>query len=150
MSTDHMRQHFIIQQPIFYCQVRRISETGQWFFLGLSGWKLCLATFKHLRNPYQLMLIPLTLWCGSEHSFLTTDYTAVRTLSICIERCSLFQHLIYNQAFITYPQGVAHVGYVMICYGDFIVSYYQQLIAVIADLWGLADAVWQTQVNCKI
>lgn len=63
---------------------------------GLTGWRLFVATFKQMKNPYQLILIPLTFWCGFEQAFLTADYT---------------------EAFITCPWGVAYVGFVLICYG---------------------------------
>lgn len=44
---------------------------------GLSGWKLFVATFQQMKNPYQIILIPLTLWCGFEQAFLTADFTEV-------------------------------------------------------------------------
>ena len=29
---------------------------------GKTGWRLLAATFQHMRNPYQILIIPLTLW----------------------------------------------------------------------------------------
>lgn len=45
---------------------------------GLTGVKLLLATFKQMLNPYQILIIPLTMWSGFEQAFLTADFTAVR------------------------------------------------------------------------
>jgi len=30
-----------------------------------------------MRNPYQLLIVPLTLWSGFEQAFLTAEFTAV-------------------------------------------------------------------------
>lgn len=43
----------------------------------LSGIGLFLATGKHMRNPYQILLIPITIWSGLEQGFFISDYTQV-------------------------------------------------------------------------
>ncbi len=43
----------------------------------MSGMKLLVATFKHLKKPYQLLIIPLTFWSGIEQGFFGADFTAV-------------------------------------------------------------------------
>ncbi len=43
----------------------------------LTGVQLLIATFRHLRNPFQLLLIPLTMWSGFEQGFFGADFTAV-------------------------------------------------------------------------
>ncbi|XP_042205187.1 UNC93-like protein isoform X3 [Homarus americanus] len=132
---------------------------------GKSGWELLVATFNHMRHPYQLLIIPLTMWSGVEQAFLGADYTA---------------------AYVSCGLGVHMVGYVMICYGvcDAICSItFSPLVKmvgrvpiftmgaiinlgiaialrswtphpddvvlffVMAGLWGVSDAVWQTQIN---
>jgi len=131
----------------------------------LSGSQLLVATFKHMKKPYQLLVIPLTLWSGVEQGFLASDYTA---------------------GYVSCVLGVHNVGYVLICYGIFdalfsvsfgaIIKYTGRvpifvlgalinLVVVIilfewtpnssqayvffilAAMWGIADAVWQTQIN---
>ena len=42
-----------------------------------SGVQLLVATFKHMRKPYQLFIIPLTFWSGVEQGFFGADFTAV-------------------------------------------------------------------------
>ncbi|XP_050733417.1 protein unc-93 homolog A-like isoform X2 [Eriocheir sinensis] len=130
-----------------------------------SNLQLLIATFNHMRHPYQLLIIPLTIWSGVEQGFFQSDYTA---------------------AYVSCGLGVHMVGYVMICYGvcDAICSitfsplvkvvgrvpifimgalinigiiialiYWRPhpddmvIFFVLAGLWGVADAVWQTQIN---
>ncbi|CAL4066106.1 unnamed protein product, partial [Meganyctiphanes norvegica] len=130
-----------------------------------TGLQLVVATFNLMRNPYQLLIIPLTIWSGLEQAFIGADFTASYV------QCGL---------------GVEMVGYVLICYGvvDSIFSLslshvvklvgripvftmgavinFSVIIAllfwvpdpdqpvlffVFAGLWGVSDAVWQTQIN---
>ena len=46
---------------------------------GKSGLSLLVATFQHLKKPYQVLIIPLTMWSGVEQGFFGSDFTAVRT-----------------------------------------------------------------------
>lgn len=39
--------------------------------------QLLIATFNHMRHPYQLLIIPLTMWSGIEQSFFTSDYSVI-------------------------------------------------------------------------
>jgi hypothetical protein len=47
-----------------------------------SGVQLLVATFKHMKKPYQLLIIPLTFWSGVEQGFFGADFTAVSILVI--------------------------------------------------------------------
>ncbi len=49
----------------------------------LTGPNLLVATFKHMLNPYQLLIIPLTIWIGFEQAFIGADFTAVNQLNYC-------------------------------------------------------------------
>ena len=40
--------------------------------------KLCAATLGHMRDPRQVLLIPLTVFSGLEQAFFSSDFTAVR------------------------------------------------------------------------
>jgi len=130
-----------------------------------SGVQLLVATFKHMRKPYQLFIIPLTFWSGVEQGFFGADFTA---------------------GYVSCAWGVSNVGYVLITYGVvdaicsatfgsfikyvgrvpiFIGGALLNVICLIilwtwepnpdmpyvfffiAALWGAADAVWQTQIN---
>lgn len=132
---------------------------------GKSEIQLLIASFNHMRHPYQLLIIPLTIWSGVEQGFFQSDYTA---------------------AYVSCGLGVHMVGYVMICYGvcDALCSitfsplikmvgrvpvftvgavinfgviitliYWRPhpddtaIFFVLAGLWGVSDAIWQTQIN---
>ena len=43
----------------------------------LSGMQLLVATFRHLKNKNQILVIPLTIWSGIEQGFFGADFTAV-------------------------------------------------------------------------
>ncbi|XP_015199355.1 protein unc-93 homolog A-like isoform X1 [Lepisosteus oculatus] len=128
-------------------------------------WTVFLATFKHLSDKRQILLIPLTMYSGFEQGFLAGDYT---------------------KYYVTCALGIHFVGFVMICFGATnslcsyafgklaqytgraalfglaAVSNFSCIIAlllwkphpdqlavffVFPALWGMADAVWQTQTN---
>ncbi|RMC12683.1 hypothetical protein DUI87_10207 [Hirundo rustica rustica] len=60
-----------------------------------SFWSTFLATFRHLKDKRQCLLIPLTMYSGFEQGFLSGDYTKV---------------------YVTCALGIQYVGYVMICF----------------------------------
>jgi MFS family permease len=129
--------------------------------------ELLISTIDQLKNRYQILIIPLTLWLGFSLAFIGADFT---------------------KSFVACAQGVDKVGYAMLCFGltDVIGSYFfgqlmkhigrmpcfiiaavlnysMIFLMLVWDLqktsassflfyfvpacWGLADAAWQTQVN---
>ncbi|XP_066467470.1 protein unc-93 homolog A [Tiliqua scincoides] len=60
-----------------------------------SFWFTFLATFRHLKDKRQCLLIPLTMYSGFEQGFLAGDYT---------------------KSYVTCALGINFVGYVMICF----------------------------------
>ncbi|CAH1778622.1 unnamed protein product [Owenia fusiformis] len=127
--------------------------------------ELLIATFAHLRDINQVLLIPLTMYSGLEQAFITGDFT---------------------KAFVGCSLGIWMVGFVMITFGvtNSICSYllgagvkyigrlpffcaaavlnygvqvtfllwkphpdYLPVFFVLAALWGMSDAVWQAQIN---
>uniref|UniRef100_A0A8C3VEP4 Protein unc-93 homolog A n=1 Tax=Catharus ustulatus TaxID=91951 RepID=A0A8C3VEP4_CATUS len=128
-----------------------------------SFWSTFLATFRHLKDKRQCLLIPLTMYSGFEQGFLSGDYT---------------------KTYVTCALGIQYVGFVMICFAavnslcsllfgkisqftgrKFLFALVANTASIIAlllwkphpkqfavffvfpALWGLADAVWQTQTN---
>ncbi|XP_013782499.1 protein unc-93 homolog A-like [Limulus polyphemus] len=126
---------------------------------------LLISTFRHLKNPYQILIVPITIFSGLEQAFVIGDYT---------------------KAFVSCAWGIHNVGYVMICFGvadalssialGQLIKWFGRIVIftmgalvnvatlitmflwkplpdnvtvffVIAALWGLSDAVWQTQIN---
>lgn len=131
----------------------------------LTGVQLLLATFRHMKNPYQVLLIPITFWSGIEQSFFGADFLA---------------------GYVTCAFGVHMVGRVVICYGvfdslssvlsGFVIKFVGRIptflfgagvnliclivmltasfdesslpiVFVLGALWGIGDAIWQTQIN---
>ncbi|XP_015713482.1 protein unc-93 homolog A [Coturnix japonica] len=130
-----------------------------------SFWSTFLATFQHLKDKRQCLLIPLTMYSGFEQGFLAGDYT---------------------KTYVTCALGIHYVGYVMICFSAvnslcsllfgkisqftgrkflFALATVTNAACIIAlllwkphsnqlavffifpALWGLSDAIWQTQTN---
>ncbi|XP_032128447.1 protein unc-93 homolog A isoform X3 [Sapajus apella] len=99
-------------------------------------WSTLLSTFKLYRDKRMCLLILLPLYSGLQQGFLSGEYT---------------------RSYVTCALGIQFVGYVMICfsaadalcsvlYGK--VSQYTGRAALyVLGLWGVADAVWQTQNN---
>lgn len=126
---------------------------------------LLVSTVLQIKNKYQLLIIPLTLWLGFSLAFIGADFT---------------------KSFVACTLGVDQVGYIMICFGatDMLFSYgfgtlfkyigrmpcfligalinylviylmmnvemntdNNYMLYLIPSLWGVADGCWQTQVN---
>ena len=131
----------------------------------LTGKRLALATFKQMLHPYQLLIIPITVWSGLEQGFLSADIT---------------------RAYVTCSWGVDKIGWTLMCYGivdavgslsfgpvvrrfgrvpvflfgavlnagllttlllwrpspDVPLVYF-----LVTGLWGFGDSIWQTQIN---
>ncbi|CAG0923128.1 unnamed protein product, partial [Notodromas monacha] len=131
----------------------------------ISGMKLLVATFSHMANPLQMLIIPLTFWSGIEQAYFGSEFT---------------------RAFIACSWGTENIGYVLMCFGvvDAVSSYAfgyvikltgriplfiaaatmnivmlivffewmptpdeKWVLFVSAGVWGMSDAVWQTQIN---
>ncbi|XP_050399300.1 protein unc-93 homolog A [Patella vulgata] len=128
--------------------------------------KLLIATFKHLiSSPAQLLLIPLTIYSGVEQAFISGDYTkSYITCSLGIWNvgyvmiCYGVVDAICSFSFGRMVQYVGHIPFFILAFivhggvqitllfwipdPDAIVIFY-----VLAALWGMGDAVIQTQIN---
>ncbi|XP_009469326.1 PREDICTED: protein unc-93 homolog A isoform X2 [Nipponia nippon] len=141
------------------------AETKKEILKTPSFWSTFLATFQHLKDKRQCLLIPLTMYSGFEQGFLSGDYT---------------------KTYVTCALGIHYVGYVMICFSAvnslcsllfgkisqftgrkflFALATVTNTACIIAlllwkphpkqlavffvfpALWGLSDAIWQTQTN---
>lgn len=123
------------------------------------------STFRQMKKPYQLLMIPMLMWSGVQPTFMTADYT---------------------DAYVSCVLGVHMVGYTMVCYGVcdaissilcspvvkwvgrkpvflFAAALNGGLIAflfywepspnhlpvffVVSGLWGVSHAAWHTQAH---
>jgi len=131
----------------------------------LTGVQLLVATFRHLKNKNQILIVPLTIWSGLEQGFFGADFTAG------VVTCAYGVHTIGRVVIVF---GVCNAtfsfasGYIIKVVGRpaiFIFGAIMNIIVIIAllswtpkvsevyvayilaALWGLGDAVWQTQIN---
>ena len=128
---------------------------------------LLVATFKHMKKPYQMFIIPLTIWSGLEQGFFAADYTAgfiscifgvgdvgwiLITYGVCDAICSLSFGVIikYTGRPPIYILGASINLAVTITLLTWSPDYEKKYIFfILAGMWGVADAVWQTQINGK-
>ena len=126
------------------------------------------STFMHLKKRNQLLVIPITCWLGFEQGFLGADFT--KSFVACSQGvnyvgltmiCFGVADTIGSYAFGLMAKYVGRVP----CFIIPTVLNYAMLILmavwvpkpgqtfvlfIIPVFWGLADAGWQTQINCKI
>nr|XP_053642939.1 LOW QUALITY PROTEIN: protein unc-93 homolog A-like [Cherax quadricarinatus] len=127
--------------------------------------QLLVATFNHLRHPYQLLIVPLTIWSGLEQGFLSADYTAgyvscgigvhmVGYVIMCFHVCdSLCCMGLSSLVKVVGRVPVFTLGFLIHLALIVALVYWRPLpddfawFFVIVSLWGVSDAVWQTQIN---
>jgi hypothetical protein len=63
---------------LYLCQFLRYKEgKREGSGLGLTGFQLLAITLKLLKEPNQLLIIPITMYLGVGQAFLGADYNAV-------------------------------------------------------------------------
>ncbi|XP_018360950.1 PREDICTED: UNC93-like protein [Trachymyrmex cornetzi] len=143
-----------------YGEKQRRSDSQE-----LSGIQLLSATAYQLKKPYQQLLIPITIWIGMEQAFIGADFTQAYI------SCALGVHRV---GYVMICFGVVNAGCSLL-FGSLMKFVGRQplmalgaivhasLIVVllmwkphpdnpyvffsVSGLWGVGDAVWQTQVN---
>ncbi|XP_059617664.1 UNC93-like protein [Phlebotomus argentipes] len=126
---------------------------------------LMIATAKQLKKPNQIFLIPITVFIGMEQAVLAADFTQA------FVSCALGIHLIGyvmvcfgvvdSICSIIFGSAMKVIGRIPIILLGFILHGSLLLMMLfwrpnpeqpmiffaISGLWGVADAVWQTQIN---
>ncbi|XP_072767165.1 UNC93-like protein [Anoplolepis gracilipes] len=143
-----------------YGEKQRRSDSQE-----LSGIQLLSATAYQLKKPYQQLLIPITVWIGMEQAFIGADFTQAYI------SCALGVHRV---GYVMICFGVVNAGCSLL-FGSLMKFVGRQplmalgaivhasLVVVllmwkphpenpyvfysVSGLWGVGDAVWQTQVN---
>ncbi|XP_014215166.1 UNC93-like protein [Copidosoma floridanum] len=131
----------------------------------LSGIQLLSATAYQLKKPYQQLLIPITVWIGMEQAFIGAEFTQayiscalgvhrVGYVMICFgvvnAGCSLLfgsvMKYVGRQPLMALGAVVhaALIGVLLVWRPHPDKSY---VFYTVSGLWGVGDAVWQTQVN---
>ncbi|XP_058809078.1 UNC93-like protein [Phymastichus coffea] len=131
----------------------------------LGGIQLLSATAYQLKKPYQQLLIPITVWIGMEQAFIGAEFTQayiscalgvhrVGYVMICFgvvnAGCSLLfgsvMKFVGRQPLMALGT-VVHtslIGVLLMWHPHPDNSY---MFYTVSGLWGVGDAVWQTQVN---
>ncbi|CAG9855697.1 unnamed protein product [Phyllotreta striolata] len=131
----------------------------------LSGIQLLSATAYQLKKPYQQLLIPMTVWIGMEQAFIGADFTqayvscalgipSVGYVMICFGCVNAVCSLLFG-SIMKYVGRAPIMGLGVLVHGGLQTwmliwrphpdTPFKFFMA--AGLWGVGDAVWQTQVN---
>ncbi|XP_069090632.1 protein unc-93 homolog A isoform X1 [Pleurodeles waltl] len=128
-------------------------------------WTTVLATFRQLGDIRQLLLIPLTMYSGFEQGFLSGDYTkSYVTCSLGIQYvgyvmiCFAATNSVCSMAFGKLSQYTGRIALFALATATHVACIIALLLwkphpdqfavfFIFPALWGMADAVWQTQTN---
>ena len=127
--------------------------------------QLLSATAYQMKKPYQQLLIPITIWIGMEQAFIGADFTqafvscalgipSVGYVMICFGVVNAICCLLFGSV-------MKYIGRAPIMALGCLVHTGLQvwlllwrphpsnpiIFFVAAGMWGVGDAVWQTQVN---
>lgn len=78
-------------------------------------WRMMMATFKQMKDPNQLLLVPMTLWSGFDMTFWSADFTYV--MKCDQESFKLILNRTFLQAFIACSLGLEKLCFIMLCMG---------------------------------
>ncbi|XP_044587874.1 UNC93-like protein [Cotesia glomerata] len=131
----------------------------------LSGIQLLSATAYQLKKPYQQLLIPITVWIGMEQAFIGADFTQayiscalgvqkVGYVMICFGVVNAICSLLFGSVMkfvgrqpLMALGAIVHAALVgvLLVWRPHPENAY--VFFTVSGLWGVGDAVWQTQVN---
>ncbi|CAF3229206.1 unnamed protein product [Rotaria socialis] len=144
---------------------RRTSSRDRMSVMFCNSMKLLVSTVKHLRHINQLLLIPITVWSGLEQSFLWTQFSKgfiscvlnakyVGLILMVYGICDSIGSFAFGQLVKLVGRWPCFAFAAIINYALIITMLVwhpsQDQIAVLfvlAALWGVTDAIWQTQIN---
>lgn len=125
--------------------------------------QLLMLTMRHMKNPYQIFIIPLTIFSGLEIAFIADDFTkAYITCTWGVNYVGLFlvslgvSGALFSLSFgwllhITgRPQmvllgAVVNVAMIILML-SYEASYLLLVLLVASGVWGIADAAWNTHL----
>lgn len=131
----------------------------------LTGIQLLSATAYQLKKPYQQLLIPITIWIGMEQAFIGADFTqayvscalgipSVGYVMICFGVVNAICSLLFGSV-MKYIGRIPIIAlgagiHLSLCTWLLLWKPHPSnpvLFFVASGLWGVGDAVWQTQIN---
>ncbi|XP_043264471.1 UNC93-like protein [Colletes gigas] len=131
----------------------------------LSGIQLLSATAYQLKKPYQQLLIPITVWIGMEQAFIGADFTQayiscalgvhrVGYVMICFGVVNAACSLVFGSVMkfvgrqpLMALGAIVHASLVVVLLHWKPHPANPYVFYTVSGLWGVGDAVWQTQVN---
>lgn len=131
----------------------------------LSGIQLLSATAYQLKKPYQQLLIPITIWIGMEQAFIGADFTQayiscalgvhrVGYVMICFGVVNAICSLVFGSLMkfvgrqpLMVLGAIVHVSLIVVLLHWKPNPDNPYVFYSVSGLWGVGDAVWQTQVN---
>ncbi|XP_054275029.1 UNC93-like protein isoform X2 [Macrosteles quadrilineatus] len=143
-----------------YGEKQRRSDSQE-----LSGIQLLSATAYQLKKPYQQLLIPITVWIGMEQAFIGADFTQayvscaygvhnIGYVMICFGVVNAICSVVFGSIMkfigrspLMILGALVHAGLVIILLHWRPHPESPLVFFTISGLWGVGDAVWQTQVN---
>lgn len=131
----------------------------------LTGLQLLVATFRHMRHRNQILVIPITIWSGIEQGFFNAAFTAgfvtcaygahvigrvVIVFGICNASFSFASgfiiRLVGRPALFVFGALMNIIVIIVMLSWTPTVST-EWVVYILGAMWGLGDAVWQTQIN---
>lgn len=125
--------------------------------------QLLMFTMRHMKNPYQLFIIPLTIFSGLEIAFIADDFTkAYITCTWGVQYVGLFlvslgvSGALFSLSFgwllhltgrpqIVLLGAVVNVAMIVIML-SYETGYLLLVLLVASGVWGIADAAWTTHL----
>jgi MFS family permease len=150
---------------VFVDPLSRYGEKSTNATSNISGIQLLSATAYQLKKPYQQLLIPITVWIGMEQAFIGADFTqayvscalgipSVGYVMICFGVVNAICCLFFGSVMkYVGRQPIMAMGALVHC--ALVVWFLlwrphpnnPWVFFIASGLWGVGDAVWQTQVN---
>ncbi|XP_037025609.1 UNC93-like protein [Bradysia coprophila] len=144
-----------------YGEKRKGSESAK----ELSGVALLSATLNQCKKPNQQLLILITVWIGMEQAFIGADFTQayvscalgihqIGYVMICFGVVNAICSIIFG-SIMKYIGRIPIIALGAIVHGAIVIVMLfwrphpenPLIFFAIAGLWGVGDAVWQTQIN---
>ncbi|CAM2697677.1 unnamed protein product [Rotaria socialis] len=150
---------------ICFLNQRRKASKDQISVMLRHSVTLLVSTAKHMCNIEQIYLIPLTIWSGLEQSFIGAQFTQgfitctfnakyVGLIFIAYGICDSIGSACFGQLVKFMGRWPCFMIGAVINYSLIITMFIWKptenrmfVLFILAGLWGLADAVWQTQIN---
>lgn len=133
----------------------------------INGIHLLAATFNQLKKPNQQLLIPITIFIGMEQAFIGADFTQayvscalgihlIGYVMICFGVVNAICSIVFGTV-MKYVGRASIIALGALTHGGLIIYMLfwrphpdsPLIFFAVSGLWGVGDAVWQTQINGK-